>query len=121
MKTVVMIVNQDAFELELDDNSAAKEFRAMLPLEIDMDDVNGNEKFALLNRHLTRADHSAGQIKEGQVKLWLGNGLVVFYEDFSSSYAYTDLGYLKDVNGLKDSLGTNRVRVRFKEKKENER
>jgi hypothetical protein len=47
--------------------------------------------------------------------LWAGNGLVLFYDDFSSSYSYTDLGKIVDNSGLADSLERGSVTVTFEE------
>ncbi|EFW89656.1 hypothetical protein HMPREF0819_0264 [Streptococcus equinus ATCC 9812] len=49
------------------------------------------------------------------MKLWAGNGLVLFYDDFSSSYSHTDLGKIVDGSGLSDSLGRGNISVTFEE------
>lgn len=106
-------IGERVFQLQLVDSPASHEFTDRLPLTIEMIDVNQNEKYARLDAGLTRHDEIAHQIEEGDVKLWSGDGLVIFYESFESSYAYTNLGYIVNTEGLKESLGQGDVRVSF--------
>ncbi|MCR5493503.1 MAG: lipoprotein [Streptococcus sp.] len=114
-KMIKVSVNNKTFKLLLNDSTAAREFRDSLPLTLKMSDVNGNEKYAVLDRDFTSNNHRAGKIRSGDLKLWAGNGLVLFYDDFSSSYSYTDLGKLVDSSGFTDSLGHGNVTVTFEE------
>lgn len=114
-KMIKVSVNNKTFKLLLNDSTAAREFRDTLPLTLKMSDVNGNEKYAVLDRDFTSNNHRAGKIHSGDLKLWAGNGLVLFYDDFSSSYSYTDLGKIVDGSGLSDSLGRGSVTVTFEE------
>ena len=50
-----------------------------------------------------------GTIHAGDLKLWSGDGLVLFYNDFPSSYQYTDLGTMSDSQGLAEALGSGDV------------
>lgn len=111
MELIQLRVNDQVFELELEDSPASDALLDLLPLDLIMEDVNANEKFVRLEKELPRADQVAGRIEVGQVKLWAGDGLVIFYKDFPSSYAYTDLGRVKDIDGLVDSLGIGSVNV----------
>lgn len=114
-KMIKVSINNKTFKLLLNDSTAAREFRDSLPLTLKMSDVNGNEKYAVLDRDFTSNNHQAGKINSGDLKLWAGNGLVLFYDDFSSSYSYTDLGKIVDNSGLADSLGRGSVTVTFEE------
>ncbi|MEW4353902.1 cyclophilin-like fold protein [Streptococcus pneumoniae] len=101
---ILVSINQQRFELALNDSKAAREFEALLPLTVEMKHVNGNEVYAPLGENFTSQDKQAGNIHAGDVKLWQGDGLVLFYEDFVSSYSYTDLGSILDSSGLAEAL-----------------
>lgn len=108
-KMVIATVNGETFTITLNQSQAAQEFLNLLPLTLDMRDVNGNEKYAVLNRTFTNDDKKAGTIHAGDLKLWSGNGLVLFYNDFPSPYQYTDLGTMSDSQGLAEALGAGDV------------
>ncbi|GGE33345.1 cyclophilin-like fold protein [Streptococcus himalayensis] len=97
-------IHEERFELQLLDSPAAREFEALLPLTIEMKHVNSNEVYATLGTRFTSEDKKAGQIYAGDLKLWNGEGLVLFYHDFPSQYAYTDLGTVVNVKGLAQAL-----------------
>ena len=54
-----------------------------------------------------------GQIHAGDLMLYRDNCVVLFYEDFSTTYAYTRLGSVEDPAGLADALGSGAVSVSF--------
>lgn len=110
---VQVIIGNQRFDMTLADTKAAQEFAAMLPLEVTMEDVNSNEKYLALKKNFTTDNHPAGQISVGDVKLWAGDGLVIFYEEFHSSYSYTDLGHIENSADLPAVLGNGSVSVRF--------
>lgn len=49
---IKITVGSSTFTATLSNNAAAAAFRALLPLTLKMEDVNGNEKFYRLSRHL---------------------------------------------------------------------
>lgn len=112
-KMVTATVNGETFTITLNQSQAAQEFLNLLPLTLDMRDVNGNEKYAVLNQTFTNDDEKAGTIHAGDLKLWSGDGLVLFYDDFPSSYQYTDLGTMSDSQGLAEAFGAGDVTITF--------
>lgn len=108
-----VIINGTTFEVELDDGAAAKEFKGMLPLELNLQELNGNEKYGDLPTGLSQNVYSPGTIQAGDILLWGSDTLVVFYESFSTSYSYTRIGRITDSTGLKDAVGKKSVQVRF--------
>ena len=112
-KMVTATVNGETFTITLNQSQAAQEFLNLLPLTLDMRDVNGNEKYTVLNQTFTNDDKKAGTLHAGDLKLWTGDGLVLFYDDFPSSYQYTDLGTMSDSQGLAEALGAGDVTITF--------
>ena len=106
-------VGGKTFEAALEDNAAAQEFYKMLPLEIKMNELNGNEKYFRLNKNLPSNDKHAGTIQAGDLMLWTGNTVVLFYKSFSSGYSYTRLGKIINPAGLSDAVGGGNVSVKF--------
>jgi len=104
-------VGSRTFIATMADNPAVAALLPLLPLTLDMDDLNGNEKTARLPQNLPTQTYSPGTIQNGDILLWGANAFVIFYETFSSSYSYTRLGKIDDPRGLKETLGTGDVTV----------
>lgn len=96
------------FTAELYDNAAAKELYARLPLNIDMSDMP-HEKYCYLDFSLPVSEERPRNIRKGDIMLWGNNCLVLFYEDFTTSYSYTRIGKIVDVDGLVSALKGNTV------------
>jgi hypothetical protein len=108
-----MTVGERRFAITLADNEAARAFAAMLPLTIDMADLNSNEKHADLPKSLPTSASRPGTIRNGDLMLYGSRTLVVFYLTFDSSYSYTRLGRVDNPAGLAQALGNRGVRIEF--------
>lgn len=86
--------------VSLGDSPAARAFAELLPLTVDMGDLNGNEKYAYLETALPTAAYAPGYIEAGDVMLYGSNCVVVFYASHTSSYPYTRLGRVDDPAAL---------------------
>ena len=106
-------IGQSTFSAELADTKAAQELTALLPLTLEMQDHLSNEKFAELPKSLTRNDATVGRIETGDIMLWGGDTLVVFYESFNSPYRYTRLGKIQNADKLKNAVGAGKVKMTF--------
>lgn len=106
-------VNGKVFFAELGDSAASRELLEKLPLTVDMTELNGNEKYYYLPDKLTKNDEKVGRIETGDIMLYSGNCLVLFYDSFSTVYSYTPLGKITDTAGLRDALGKGNVTVSF--------
>ena len=111
--TMNITIEQSTFSAELADTQAAKELTALLPLMLEMQDHLNNEKFAELPKSLSRQDQAVGRIEAGDIMLWGGDTLVVFYESFHSSYRYTKLGKIQNADKLKNAVGAGKVKMTF--------
>lgn len=109
---VLQIQVADAtFSATLLDIPATEALLDLLPLTLDMQELNGNEKYATLPQALPTDAERPGQIHTGDLMLYGSDCLVLFYEDFPTSYSYTPLGKVDDPQGLAQALGAGNVEV----------
>jgi hypothetical protein len=108
-----MTVGEHRFAITLADNTTARAFSALLPLTLDMSELNGNEKHASLPQALPANASRPGTIRSGDLMLYGTDTLVVFYLTFDSSYSYTRIGRVDDPAELARALGRRGVRVLF--------
>jgi hypothetical protein len=101
------------FAVTLEDNPTARAFVQQLPLSLDMPDLNDNEKHVRLPHSLPTKMARPGTIHTGDVMLYGSDTLVVFYKTFPSSYSYTRIGRVTEVEGMVKALGTGTVRIDF--------
>lgn len=108
-----MTVRERRFAITLADTEAARAFAAMLPLSMDMADLNRNEKHAELPKSLPTNASRPGTIRDGDLMLYGPRTLVVFYLNFNSSYSYTRIGRVDNPDALVEALGSGDVRIAF--------
>ncbi len=102
------------FTVRLEDNETAAAFRELLPIAMNMSELNDNEKYYYLSSGLPTDSYRTGTINAGDVMLYGSSCIVVFYETFESSYSYTKIGHIDDVTNLKAALGAGSVEAEFK-------
>lgn len=110
---VQMTIDGKSFSVILAESAAAKAFAEMLPMTVTMTELNGNEKYYTLSQSLPVEPFRPGIIRSGDLLLWGGNTVVLFYETFSSPYSYTRLGSIDDPEGLAEAVGSGNVVVSF--------
>ena len=115
LNAIKITVGGKTFAATLENNPAARAFAENFPLEVDMNELNGNEKYFYLDRDLPSNSEHVGKIHAGDLMLFGSNCVVIFYKDFSTSYNYTRLGKLEDAADLEKVLGAGNVRVKFEE------
>jgi hypothetical protein len=110
---IKITVSSQSFTATLLDNNSSKAFKEMLPLTINMTELNGNEKYFDLPKSLPSNSSNPGSIKNGDLMLYGSKTLVLFYKTFSTTYSYTKLGSIDDVAGLASALGSGNVTITF--------
>lgn len=106
-------ISNSTFTATLYENATATAFKSMLPLTVNMVELNSNEKYVDLPRSLPTRAANPGTIQNGDLMLYGSSTLVLFYKSFSTSYSYTKLGRIDDVTGLVAALSTGNVSVTF--------
>lgn len=110
MRNIKITVNGETFSATLNDNEAARAFAEMLPLTLDMSDYSGFEKVGSLGQSLPTSN-SQTTTQSGDIVLYNGNQIVIFYG--SNSWSYTRLGKIDDLSGWEAALGSGDVTVTF--------
>ena len=114
MLKIEILVGNKTFTATLYDNAAAKALADMLPLTLNMSELNGNEKYYYLDKSLPTNASRPSEIETGDMMLYGDRCIVLFYKSFSTSYSYTPIGHIDDPTGLAAALGSGSVQVTFR-------
>ena len=100
MDKIHINTNGKKHELNLERNSTTSALLKLLPLDISMSDLNGNEKYAYLDDSLPTNIYSPKHIEAGDVMLFGNNCLVIFYKSFDTNYDYSKIGHIDNLPEL---------------------
>ena len=106
-------VGGNTFTATLERNSAVDTLVAMMedaPVTIQMSDYAGFEKVGALGTSLPASDRQT-TTQAGDIVLYQGNQIVIFYG--SNSWSYTRIGRIDDLTGWEEALGSGNVTVTF--------
>lgn len=106
-------IGTQTFTATLYDNVSANAFKALLPLRTTMTELNGNEKYADLGKSLPTSSSNPGTIQNGDLMLYGSSTLVLFYKTFPTTYSYTRIGRIDNVDGLAEAVGSGNVSVKY--------
>ena len=108
-------INDTLFTATLENNETTKEFIRRLPLRVEMQELNGNEKYYYFEEDLPSNSSRVGRIETGDIMLYGTDCLVIFYESFSTSYSYTRIGKIDNPDGLENVLGPGSIQISITE------
>lgn len=103
-------VGGQTFTATLEQNDATAALIAMLPATLSMSDYSGFEKVGSLGASLP-ANNAQTTTQAGDIVLYNGNQIVIFYG--SNSWSYTRLAHVDDLTGWSEALGSGDVTVTF--------
>ena len=103
----------------LEENETAAAFAALLPLRLDMEELNGNEIYHYLSGALPSSPERIGHVEAGDIMLFGDNCVVIFYQSFDTPYSYTRIGRIADTEKLAEAIDGQGAYVSF-EKMEDE-
>lgn len=110
---ITIEIGKKTYNAVLLNNKTTKALIKKLPLTLDMGDMNSNEKYYFLPYTLPTNAKQVNKINSGDLMLYGSDCLVLFYDDFNTSYSYTKIGYVKDASKLADVVGDGDVKVTF--------
>jgi len=111
-KDMYIIVNDIKYDVDLANNKTVEKLYEILPLKYEMDELNGNEKYVYIDYELPSNPASVDRIEKGDIMLYGDNCLVLFYKSFTTTYSYTKIGH---INNLED-LGSESITIRLEKK-----
>ena len=106
-------VGDYTFTATLENNTAVDELVDIMkegPVTISMDDYSGFEKVGSLGRSLTTSN-SQTTTDAGDIVLYNGNNIVMFYG--SNSWSYTRIGKIDDLTDWSKALGSGSITAVF--------
>lgn len=108
---MIVIINDQEYKVDLENNETVKSFLNILPKEFNMSELNGNEKYVYMDESLPTNSSNPKHINAGDIMLYGDNCLVIFYKSFDTNYSYTKIGHISNL----EDLGNNNIKVQFKE------
>ena len=109
IKSMKAIINDTEYIIDLEDNETVRKIVSILPQELMMSELNGNEKYIYLDTTLPTNSSNPKRINVGDVMLYGDNCLVIFYKSFDTSYSYTIIGHIDNL----PNLGNDSISVKF--------
>lgn len=113
MQEMIIEVGGQSFQVTLYDNDTVRALMERLPMTLNMEELHGNEKFYYLEEGLPTDSESIGNIQTGDIMLFGSECLVLFFEDFSTSYNYTRIGHIINPQEFAETLPSGTVEVSF--------
>ncbi|MBQ6150958.1 MAG: hypothetical protein IJJ03_04815 [Mogibacterium sp.] len=113
VRSITMKINDEEVNVIWEDNESADALAELVsesPLTIDMSMYGGFEQVGAIGTDLPSSDISI-TTEPGDIMLYTGNNIVVFYG--SNSWSYTRLGHIenKSEEELRELLGKNDVKI----------
>lgn len=110
-KSAKLLIDNTEYIITLEDNETVDALVNNMPLDLSMSNLNGNEFYSYLEFTLPTNSYNPGKINKGDIYLYGNNCLVIFYESFNTSYSYTRIGKLDDIEVLDNIKDKNNIIV----------
>lgn len=106
---IKVTINDKTYILKLENNKTVEDFINLLPKKFTMNELNGNEKYIYMDNSLTTNSYNPKHIEKGDIMLFGDNCLVIFYKSFDTSYSYTKIGHIDNL----EDLGNGSITAKF--------
>ena len=103
-ESMKIFIDDIEYVFNIEDNETTKSLIDMLPLELEMTELNENEKYVYLDKSLPTNSYNPKHINSGDVMLYGDNCLVIFYKTFNTTYSYTKIGHIDDLPILQNDI-----------------
>lgn len=113
MNNYELLILGKSYNLSLENNETVSELIKLFPMTIEMQELNGNEKYYYLPKDLPTNSEHVKEIQKGDIMLFGSNCLVLFYENFKTTYSYTRLGRVIDFEQTATNLGHESLQVKL--------
>ena len=90
-RNMKLSIDNQELDVAWEDNDSVKALKGILPLTIDMHEYGGFEQTGSIGQSIVRND-SQIDVVPGDIVLYSGNAISVFYN--TSSWSYTRLGHI---------------------------
>ena len=110
INTMEITINEKDYIIQLENNKTVESLINLLPLDLDMNELNGNEKYIYLDSTLPTNPINPNHINSGDVMLYGNNCLVIFYKSFDTTYSYTKIGHIDNL----PTLDNKNIQVKLK-------
>ena len=106
---IEVIINNKTYIVSLENNDTVDEFKKILPQDFEMKELNGNVKYINLDNTFPTKTYYPVPIEAGDIMLFGDNCLVVFYKSFDTTFGYTKIGHIQNI----EDLGKNDIVIKF--------
>ena len=112
VKNMKLLIDDKELNVTWEDNDSVKSLKQILPLTIRMHEYGGFEQTGAIGKSITKND-SQIDVVPGDVVLYQGSAISIFYEN--SSWSYTRLGHINlSKSELNDLLNKSEVILHLK-------
>ncbi len=111
---VIITVGDKEFNAVFYKNETTDALIKKMPITVSMKDLNSNEKYYYFDEAFPKNSEKVGSINAGDIMLYGDSCVVLFYKSFNTSYSYTKIGYIENIEGLESALGNSDIDVIFK-------
>ena len=108
-KTMKVVIDNKEYRVILEGNETVDELLDLLPKSYVMKDLNNNEKYTYMEESLKINPVNLKKINKGDIMLFGDNCLVIFYKSFITTYSYTKIGHIDNL----EDLGEGNINVKL--------
>lgn len=113
MIPITVQINGETFDANLYANETTQALLRKFPMTLQMQELNGNEKYVYLDTTFPTDNEIPETIHAGDIMLYGSNCLVLFYQDCSSNYSYTPIGKMDYPEQIAQVAGSNSITATF--------